>query len=228
MAKRLRSVFGSQGKYIYMGSNPAEATHALPTTRAWIALKRALGRSVHRSGPPDVDSRPQAPESTVGTLLQHVKSLLALAMRVGDDAYRLLLAELLARVGYVVILDRHPYADYYAHRVAARDGWLRWGDRLHGFLLDRAYPRPDPVVLFDAPAEVLLRRKPEGTRQALEARREEYRLVARHLPNVVVLDATRSEGEVWASLLQVSARLLTDGQPWGQFAAAGPGPEGAP
>jgi hypothetical protein len=83
-------------------------------------------------------------------------------------------------------------------------------------------------VLFDAPAEVLLRRKPEGTRQALEARREEYRLVARHLPNVVVLDATRSEGEVWASLLQVSARLLTDGQPWGQFAAAGPGPEGAP
>jgi thymidylate kinase len=41
-------------------------------------------------------------------------------------------------------------------------------------MLMHAYPRPDLVVLLDAPPEVLFERKGEGTLASLARRREDY------------------------------------------------------
>lgn len=204
-ARRLCARLGARGVHIYMGSNPAEITHALPSTRAWISLKRALGRSVRHAGPPEPEPA-RRPERLVERALQHGKSLAALGLRVSEELYRLLRARSYARQGYVVILDRHPYADYFASRVRAADAWIRWGDRIHGLLLERVYPRPQGLVLLDAPAEVLHARKPEGSLAAVRARRQEYLDLARALPSgmLAVVDVCRPEEDVLADLVTIA------------------------
>jgi thymidylate kinase len=125
---------------------------------------------------------------------------------VSEELYRLLRAQSYARRGYVVILDRHPYADYFARRVRATDAWVRWGDRVHGLLLERVYPRPRGLVLLDAPAELLHARKPEGSLAALQARRQEYLDLARALPSgmLAIVDVSRPEEEVLTDLLRIA------------------------
>ncbi len=202
-AKRLCARVGAQAMYIYMGANPSAITHALPTTRAWTWVKRALGRRVHHAGPPALDP-PRRPARPIGRGLQHLKSLVMLGLRVSEEMYRLRLAESYARRGYLVIVDRHPYPDYYARRVRATNQWLRWGDRIHGFLLERVYPHPSTLILLDAPAEVLHSRKPEGSLAAVRARRQEYLDMTRTLAGVevTVVDAARSEDEVSDDLVR--------------------------
>ena len=207
-ARRLVSSVDGPAAYIYMGSNPSAATHSLPSTRAWMGLKRLMRRSAHHSGPPE----PRAVPKPVGAAMratQHLKSFLVLGLRVSDDLYRLLLAKWLARRGHLVVLDRHPYADYHLQRVERKAGWLRWGDRLHGVLLRRVYPTIADVVLLDAPADVLHARKPEGTLAAVRARRDEYRQMIRSLPphtRVTVIDVARPAEEVAAALLELASR----------------------
>jgi thymidylate kinase len=84
--------------------------------------------------------------------------------------------------------------------------WLRWGDRIHGVLLERVYPRPKALILLDAPAEVLYERKPEGSLAAVRARRQEYLDMARTLSDidVTIVDVARSEDEVLADLLRLA------------------------
>jgi thymidylate kinase len=192
-AKRLCEELGPRARYMYLGSNPTAATHMLPSTRVWIRFKTMIGRDVHHSGPPDPAARRTRPRTWARRLAQHLKSLGALALRASEDAYRFLVIEVLLRRGHVLVLDRHPYPDYYAERVAGTGGWRRWGDRIHGYLLERVYPRPDTVVLLDAPADVLLARKHEGSIEAIEARRREYREVAERLGGVMELDVREPE-----------------------------------
>lgn len=188
-----------------MGSNPSAFTHTLPTTKAWIRLKAAVGKEIHHSGPPAPEST-RRPSSPVERGARHIKSLVVLGLRVAEDMYRLLVAATYARKGHIVIMDRHPYPDYYTRRVQDTDAWLRWGDRIHGFLLRHVYPRPSNLVLLDAPAEVLHARKPEGSLAALEARRREYADMIRSLPDasVTVIDATRSEESISSDLLRLA------------------------
>ena len=214
LAKRLCSELGRGARYVYLGSNPAAATHLLPTTRAWLWLRALLGLEAHHSGPPDAQSRRVRPTSLLRRVGQHFKSLAGLALRVSEEGYRFAVVEVLARRGYLTILDRHPYPDYYADHVAGRKGWRRWGDRIHGWLLEGVYPRPDAVVVLDAPAEVLLARKNEGSLEALEARRCEYRDVAGRLgPFVVFIDATAPEDEILESLRGALSTALPEGTP---------------
>jgi len=65
------------------------------------------------------------------------------------------------------------------------------------------YPKPDLVVYLDAPAEVLLERKGEGTLQALERRRGDYLALASVTPNFEVVDASRPLDVVAADLVRV-------------------------
>jgi thymidylate kinase len=204
-AKRLCARIGSRAMHIYMGANPSAITHALPTTRAWTWVKRAVGRRVHHEGPPEL-GRAIRPSRPIARALQHLKSLLTLGLRVSEEVYRLRLAESYARKGYLVIVDRHPYTDYWARRVRDTSEWLRWGDRVHGYLLERVYPHPDALVLLDAPAEVLHARKPEGSLAAVRARRQEYLDLTRALTDVdvTIVDANAPEDDVLADLLCIA------------------------
>lgn len=204
-AKRLCSALNGSARYVYMGSNPAAFTHTLPTTKAWIRIKGWMGKHVHHSGPPEERST-RRPSNPFERGVQNLKSLAVLGFRVSEDLYRFVVAAVYARKGHTVIMDRHPYPDYYTRRVQDTDAWLRWGDRIHGFLLRHVYPRPDNLVLLDAPAEMLHARKPEGSLAALEARRKEYLDMIGTLPakSVTVIDASRSEESVFGHLLSLA------------------------
>lgn len=201
----------SPATYIYMGSNPSAVTHTLPTTRACTWAKRALGRSVHHSGPP-APGPARAPRSAARRMMQHLKSIGVVALRASEELYRLGLASALAGRGHLVVLDRHPFLDYHQRRVRSDGGWMRWGDRVHALLLRRLYPKPEEIVLLDALPEVLHARKPEGTLDALRARRQEYLDLAGRLPpgmRMSILDVSASEDDVAAALLG----MLKHGRP---------------
>ncbi len=68
--------------------------------------------------------------------------------------------------------------------------------RIHGFVLDRLYPKPDLIILLDAPAELLYARKGEGTPALLERRRQEYLQLKNRIEHFAVVDASQPEDVV--------------------------------
>jgi thymidylate kinase len=122
------------------------------------------------------------------------------------------LASLHRRRGSIVVFDRHFFADYYAYDVAPRRRSA--SRRLHGFVLSRLYPKPDLVVYLDAPAEVLLERKGEGTLESLTRRRQEYLALARVLQRFAVVDAARPLDQVTRDVVEL-IRAFSEGRPVG-------------
>ena len=76
--------------------------------------------------------------------------------------------------------------------------------KVHGFVLNRFYPRPDFVVFLDAPAEVLFRRKGEGTVGLLEQRRADYLQMKDLVKHFEIVDANRDLEDV---VRDVSGRI---------------------
>jgi thymidylate kinase len=187
-------------KYLYMGINARACNHMLPTTRAWVALARALGRSSDQGGPPDPERESHRPRHGMRVLAHEAKATLRALQRVCEEWYRVAVARGYERRGYVVLFDRHFFADYWAHDVVAAG--RSFSRRLHGHWV-RRLPRPDRTILLDAPAEVLFARKAEGTLALLDRRRREYLDLARELADCVVIDASRPEDEVRGEVLRV-------------------------
>jgi thymidylate kinase len=174
--------------YLYMGDNAEAAGRLLPTTRLVRSVRRARGTHLDGGGPPGSSVR-TSQAGLVPRARRAAKSYLRLTNQLAEEWYRQGLAWLQVRRGNVVIFDRHYFADYYAHDVAANGRPLN--RRLHGLLLERLYPRPDLVVFLDAPPEVLFARKREGTPALLARRRDEYLDVARATRNFVIVDANQ-------------------------------------
>jgi thymidylate kinase len=175
---------------IYMGVNLEASSVMLPTTRLLLAVKRARGRrpdlvaSSLRHIEPDDD---QTAPSGRGFPL---RSGARMAVWMTEEWFRQLLALGQGLRGRIVVFDRHFFLDYYHADVdsAGRRGPAR---RLHGWMLRRMYPRPDLVIMLDAPAEVLHARKPEATVAWLERRRQQYLELAPLVPQFVVVDVDR-------------------------------------
>jgi thymidylate kinase len=164
VARALERAADPPVRYLYMGVGPDARDHGLPTARLARAVKRA----------------PVPPGA---------RSVLRLLHRIADEWYRQLLAAWQVRRGRVVVFDRHFLADFHAADVAAPDRTAT--RRAHGFLLTRAYPRPDLVIFLDAPPEVLFARKGEGTLASLTRRRAEYRQLGASLERFAVVEATQ-------------------------------------
>jgi thymidylate kinase len=142
-------------RYLYMGVAPESSNRQLPTTRLAHAAKR--DRTGRRRG-------------------GRTRAALRLVNRLAEEWYRQLIAEGYRARGAIVVFDRHFLADYHAFDVAGEARPL--SRRIHGWMLARAYPRPDLVVFLDAPPEVLHARKGEGTLHSLTRRRADYRGLA--------------------------------------------------
>ena len=114
-----------------------------------------------------------------------------LGARVGLQWTRYARAVYHRRRGRVVLFDR--YTDDAAlpggAKAGARDGIRRR-------ILVRAIPRPDLILVLDAPAEELLRRKGEHDLAKLERDRKYYLAVAQSSRGAAVLDATRPPEDV--------------------------------
>jgi thymidylate kinase len=197
---------------IYMGVNLESSTLMLPTTRLILEAKR------RRGGRPDMvgstGAMPIAGPRSRGVLRQ-VRSGLRLANWMAEEWFRQGVAWANQRRGRLVIFDRHFFCDYYASDIAGHRPDRMWTSRLHGAMLERLYPRPDLVIMLDAPAEVLHGRKGEGTLESLERMRREYRALEPVVERFVLVDATEDEEAVTQAV--VSAIMgLVDGRSVGK------------
>jgi thymidylate kinase len=93
--------------------------------------------------------------------------------------------------GRVVLFDR--YTDDAALPSGTATGTR---ERIRRRVLAGALPRPDLILVLDAPAEELLRRKGEHDLEKLERDRRHYLAVAHASPRAAVLDATRPPEDV--------------------------------
>jgi thymidylate kinase len=203
LARRLAAELGVPAVYLYMGVSPEASNRLLPTTRLLRAVRHARGRASDLGGPPP----PLEAEGRAGPKT-HVRRALRLANQLAEEWYRALLVRREVRRGRVVVLDRHFFADYYAHDIAGGDA-RSWDRRAHGFSLSRL-PHPDLVVFLDAPPEVLLARKGEGTLEALTRRRQDYARLAGIIENFETVDAARDPDAVLADVAaMVRARART-------------------
>ncbi len=100
-----------------------------------------------------------------------------------------------------VVFDRYPYEALLPPQPGSRrlSRWRRT-------ILGHALPRPDLVVVLDAPGDVLHRRKPEHTPERLERDRAGYRDLARRL-GAVVVDAVRPPEEVRRDVIDAIWRV---------------------
>lgn len=83
---------------------------------------------------------------------------------------RLLRAYVAAWRGHIVLCDRHPI-----EVLAIQPRRTRLGAAVERILVGRLTPRPDALIVLDAPAEVLYARKPEHPLERLERWRSAYR-----------------------------------------------------
>jgi len=198
VAHRLPDLLPVPVRYLYMGVSTDSSNVMLPTTRIARRIKRAAGAPADTAGPPSHGPRRTPSRSWVKRRRADVRAALRVGNRLAEEWYRQWLAWRWERSGAVVVFDRHFFVDYHAYDVdeAASTGDRSWSQRLHGTVLGRFYPRPDLVVYLDAPGDVLLARKGEGTVDALERRRDEYRAVAAHVPDFVEIDATAPVDDV--------------------------------
>jgi thymidylate kinase len=197
IGRRLEHTLPLPVKYIYMGVNLGSSNHMLPTSRLINALKRACGAKPDVAGPPDpsqVNKPP--PRGAVKRIAAGLRSSLRLVNRLSEEWFRQGLTWYYQQRGNIVLFDRHFFSDYYAYDIADNGQGRPLSRRIHGFMLDRVYPKPDLVIYLDAPAEVLLARKGEGTLEALERRRQDYLQLRGLVKNFVTADATQPEDEV--------------------------------
>jgi len=185
-------------KVIYMGVNLDASSLMLPTTRLLLAAKRARGRRTDMvaSPMPDIElARPGdgmlPPPGRSAPAGRALKEALRLGVWMLEEWLRQLVAVFYSRRGFIVIFDRHFFADYYHADV--RDPGVPRSPlrRFHGWMLEHGYPKPDLMIMLDAPAERLYARKPEATVAWLEQRRRQYLQLADIVPHFVVLNADR-------------------------------------
>jgi thymidylate kinase len=177
IARRLPFALNVRVEYVYMGPNHAASNYLLPNNRAMRYARRKL-------------------EGRCGSLLRHhtlpllrqVTAVYKLANQLAENWYRQRIAERLQREGALVIFDRHIIADYPDQPAVGSVPTLR---RIRHGILRRATRPPDVLVYLDAPAEVLLQRKGEGTLESLTRLRAEYRRLVSEFPAAVMIDADR-------------------------------------
>ena len=211
IGRRLEQTLPLPVRYVYMGINYEASNHVLPTTRLIRAARRARGVGPDTAGPRDPERLRPRPKGLVKRVAHGLKSSLSLANRIAEESFRHGVARYYQYRGFIVLFDRHFYSDYYAYDIAP-SGWNTpprrkggacgggptrpgrgrpVGSRIHGFLLERVYPKPDLVIYLDAPAEVLLARKGEGTVELLERRRHDYLEMRHRVKEFAVVDASR-------------------------------------
>jgi hypothetical protein len=188
-----------RARIVYMGSNPSERSLRLPTSR-WFDARLRGKRPGH--------FRPLRP----------LWSSLGAVNRILEDWCRHGLGQWFRFLGRFVVYDRYFYDLFLSPRAHTRRL------RLRRWLLDRTCRAPDLVLLLDAPAEVLHRRKGEHTPEVLEKQRQALLALSERLPQCVVLDTTRGADNVrrraiaiiwerYATRYAQTARAATPHQP---------------
>ena len=186
-------------RYLYMGINVESSNVALPTSRLLQRLRHGRRRpaSTHATGA----ARPR-PRGARGAL----RSAARLLYRLSEEWYRQLLCWSYELGGAIVLCDRHFLYDFY--EPPGRRAAKGLADRLHLWILEHLYPRPDLVLFLDAPAELLMARKGEASLGFLEARRAAMLEIGAGDPRFARIDATQPLDAVTAEVVARIDRFL--------------------
>lgn len=191
IGRKLQEISPLPMKYVYMGVNLESSNLVLPTTRLVLEVKRALGQRPDITVPRDVYFQGQGVQKFRKRAAASIKAALRLANLTAEEWFRQLIVWYYMLRGYCVVFDRHFYFDYYAHDIANTDPKRALTSRVHGFMLQKLYPKPDFVIFLDAPTEVLYARKPERTILTLEMKRQEYARLREVMKNFAVVDVSQ-------------------------------------
>lgn len=197
IGRKLQEISPLPMKYVYMGVNLESSNLVLPTTRLILEIKRARGGRPDMAGyGPSTRHLTPRPEKFIKRLAKGSKEAVRMLNLTAEEWFRQMVVWYYTLRGYFVLFDRHFYFDYYSHDIVNPDPNRSLVSRIHGFMLQKLYPKPDFVIFLDAPTEVLFARKPEGTMQALEARRQEYVRLRDAVRACAVVDVSRPLDEV--------------------------------
>ena len=109
---------------------------------------------------------------------------------------RYLMAQYHRVLGRLVVFDRYVYDATLPPRPP-----LVTAKRLYFWLLARTCPRPDLVLVLDAPGQVMYERKGESDPASLEAERKHFLALQQRIPKLQVVDASRGEDAVRADVV---------------------------
>lgn len=101
----------------------------------------------------------------------------------------------------LIIFDRYYY-DYYADMKRYQYSLNSNVARKFRFMI----PKPDLTIILDASPEVVLSRKQELTYEEIVAQREAYKMVAKDIKNVKVVNAEKKTTEVIAEVTKIILR----------------------
>lgn len=101
----------------------------------------------------------------------------------------------------LILYDRH-FLDIFVDPTRYRYGGPRWMLRA----LWRVVPKPDLVILLDAPAAVLQARKQEVPFEVTQSQREQYLQLVRSLPNGRIVDASAPLSHVLDEVAEIVLR----------------------
>jgi thymidylate kinase len=185
-------------KYLYMGIDIPASNITLPGGR-WIARRASSkDRRSEANG-----AGPGGQPAGTGSRRGGVRAFLRLGYRLADEWFRQLVSWSYQGRGFAVLHDRHFVFDFAPEIAGSRVPLDR---RIHAWCLRHLYPRPDLVILLDAPGALLFARKGESTIEELERRRQGFRTIAARTSRFVTVDATRPLPVVYAEV----ERLITD------------------
>ncbi|MFN8494897.1 MAG: hypothetical protein U0350_45255 [Caldilineaceae bacterium] len=201
ITRRLQRELALPMKYVYLGINLETSNLVLPTTRLILELKRARGGRPDMAGPRNLDGKP-LPKNIVKRAAVEFKAALRMTNQMAEEWFRQTVVWYYLQRGNIVLFDRHFLLDYYYYDVVP-SGARPLGNRVHGFVLNHFYPRPDLVICLDAPAEVLFARKGEGTLESIERRRQEYLRLKNLVEKFVTVDASQPEAKVLQDVSEI-------------------------
>jgi thymidylate kinase len=194
ITRRLEQSLPVPVRYVYMGVNLGSSNVLLPTSWLIVGIRRAFGWTEHRCASESTELEPETSSNrnVLGRGISWLRSYLRLANLLAEECFRHSLVWYYQRRGNIVLLDRWFFADYFT---TASIGQKRQpvSKRIHAFMLDRVYPKPDLVIYLDAPAEILFARKGEGTLKGLERQCVNYRQLRDVVKSFAVVDASQEE-----------------------------------
>ncbi len=165
-----------KAQVIYMGTNGESQSVSLPLAK-WLRFRF----------PGVFGNKPRKNRPCTFRLLNYLLSVVEHWYRLGIGLYH-------KTRGRFVVFDRYMYDSWVGGHVVKP---------LRDRVLDLPWPKPDLVIVLDAPGDILYRRKGEHSPEWLESRRHEYLRMRDRLPNSVFVDASRPQAEVHREVISV-------------------------
>ena len=177
--------------YLYMGYSPESSNRMLCTTRLSRRISTRFPNTFSASNEPaavrddTVESNVSWKRRSIATMRRCVRLVTGLF----EERYRWRPVNKENNQGRIVVMDRFFLTDFLRTRGAR--GGLSPIDRLHYWILERAFPKPDLFVYLEVPVGELTHRRPVENPERLEEMRVMYSEVSATLGGFVTLDGDR-------------------------------------